>query len=147
MERQRQERTNIPLSMTDSEAPNCRRMLEPCLLAMFPTRTVGEDAKSSVYKEMAGRNAISLTDLRDSVKLYSTSKTDRPKSLLEKSLEDGVEIVEIEEDQETNSLRKQDCVICLDTIDKGDVLRVLTCGHEYHRDCIGRFKQTLRLCM
>lgn len=126
--------------MTNSEPANYRRMLEPCLLDMFPTRIVGQDGKSSVYKEMAGRNAISLTDLRDSVKLYSTSKTNRPKarSLHEKSLEDGVEIIEIEEDQEPHILKKQDCVICLDTIDKGDVLRVLTCGHEYHRDCIGK---------
>jgi hypothetical protein len=126
--------------MTNSEPVNCRQMLEPSLLDMFPTRIAGQDAKCSVYKEMTGRNAISLTDLRDTVLFYPASKADQPRarSLLDKPLENGIEMVEIEHNEQQNSLRKQDCVICLDSIDKGDILRVLTCGHEYHRDCIGK---------
>ena len=31
------------------------------------------------------------------------------------------------------------CVICLESFIHGDVLRILPCHHEYHRDCIGKY--------
>ncbi|KAI9264382.1 hypothetical protein BDA99DRAFT_559648 [Phascolomyces articulosus] len=39
--------------------------------------------------------------------------------------------------QQQHHLQEQvSCVICLDSFTCGDVLRILPCHHEYHRDCI-----------
>jgi hypothetical protein len=37
---------------------------------------------------------------------------------------------------ESNSLTS--CVICLDLFEHGNILRILPCYHEYHKQCIGK---------
>eukprot|EP00656_Telonema_subtile_P041851 TRINITY_DN4716_c0_g1_i4.p2 TRINITY_DN4716_c0_g1~~TRINITY_DN4716_c0_g1_i4.p2 ORF type:complete len:186 (+),score=55.03 TRINITY_DN4716_c0_g1_i4:665-1222(+) len=36
----------------------------------------------------------------------------------------------------------KDCVICLEELAAGDVIRILPCNHEYHAECVDRWLQT-----
>ena len=45
-----------------------------------------------------------------------------------------------EQQEHQQQLQEQaSCVICLESFVHGDVLRILPCHHEYHRDCIGKY--------
>ncbi|CAO3672490.1 unnamed protein product [Umbelopsis vinacea] len=101
-------------------------------------RTVGEELKFPVYHEPMGRNAISLTDLRESVVMESneSSEKSRARSIGNNSLYDYRDANKICSAEGNDGDKRVDCVICLDGFSRGDVLRRLPCGHEYHRDCI-----------
>jgi hypothetical protein len=139
--RQMQEHSIIPMDTYHPVAASFRRILEPSMLDLFPTRIVGHFVKFPVYHEPIGRNAISLTDLREAVVEHSSLQEGmRPKSVYELSVYSDMETEISYSNEEISDGKTADCVVCLDTFNDGDVLRLLPCGHEYHRDCIGRFE-------
>lgn len=46
-----------------------------------------------------------------------------------------------EDDDVSSSDNGSGCVICLEAFEPDDVLRILPCQHEYHRDCIGKYNR------
>lgn len=137
-----EEQATIAMSDRQPAATNYRQVLEPFLLDIFPTRTVGSDqpSKNNVYFEPVGRNATSLTDLREVIVIDDNSyhKKPRAKSLCNAMLHDEKDL-SIFSSEDVDSDKRVDCVICLDGYSEGDVIRTLPCGHEYHRDCIGKY--------
>lgn len=138
-----EEQATIAMSDRQPAATNYRQVLEPFLLGIFPTRTVGSDQppKNNVYSEYGGRNAISLTDLREIIVIDDNSYHQKPRT---KSLCDDMhhddKALSIFSCEDVDFNKRVDCVICLDGYSEGDVLRVLPCGHEYHCDCIGKYR-------
>jgi len=41
---------------------------------------------------------------------------------------------------------KEDCSICLDSVNPNDWVKTLGCGHDFHRDCIDQCLKTTKKC-
>jgi hypothetical protein len=141
MEMQIQEHSPVPMDTHHPATTSYRQVLEPSMLDLFPTRTVGEELKFPVYHEPMGRNAISLTDLRESVVMEPNESPEksRARSICNNFLYDYTDTNKTCSAEGIDGDKRVDCVICLDGFHRGDVLRQLPCGHEYHRDCIGKW--------
>lgn len=91
--------------------PPQKNRLPPELLDALPTHVVGEKdvAESSLSSVKSNTRSIPLNDV-------SEAKS-KPR-------------------QQTQLKQATTCVICLDAMEDGEIVRTLPCFHEYHRDCI-----------
>jgi hypothetical protein len=94
-----------------SETPRRKHRLNQALVNILPSR---------IYKE----------------KEFMEAETKEGESVSEKS----ANIKNVSVDSFGTTCELSSCVICLDSFATGDILRCLPCNHEYHRDCIGKYK-------
>lgn len=45
-----------------------------------------------------------------------------------------------------NTSTKEDCSVCLESIKVSEVIKTLSCGHEFHKDCIDQCFKTTKKC-
>jgi hypothetical protein len=123
-----------------------KKVLDPSLLALFPTRIVGTDAEQletapklnrrnstlSLRTERALENAEALAaTIIHSKRVSTPPPEDQPNETTAATAIDMDPPRQQEDEQEA-------CVICLDEFGLGESVRKLPCGHEYHCECIGK---------
>lgn len=121
-----------------------KKVLDPSMLALFPTRIVGTDAEQqeNALKLNRRNSTLSLRTeraLENAEALASTIIHSKRVSTPPPEVQPNETTTTIDMDPSGHQEEEQEaCVICLDEFGLGESVRKLPCGHEYHCECIGK---------
>lgn len=101
-----------------------RKLIDSNSLSFFPTRIIGDELNLTLQRVESNVSTRSVKAIENIELLQQQPSSPVPQPPLT-----------------TNNDSMDDaCVICLDEFALGEQIRKLPCGHEYHCECIGKYK-------